>query len=71
MANDSQSDLLQPAQRKRGTDRRCNTLVSSPPFYTREGKILSERRSPIDRRANWIREFSLDSGDNGARKDET
>ncbi len=71
MANDSQSDLLQPAQRKRGADRRCNTLVSSPPFYTREGKILSERRSPIDRRANWIREFSLDSGDNGARKDET
>ncbi|HMT81765.1 MAG TPA: hypothetical protein PKD66_15455 [Azonexus sp.] len=58
-------------QRTRGADRRCNTLVSSPPFYTREGKILSERRSPIDRRANWIREFSLDSGDNGARKDET
>ena len=71
MANDSQFDLLQPAQRKRGADRRCNILVSSPPFYTREGKILSERRSPIDRRANWIREFSLDSGDNGARKDET
>ena len=64
MANTMQSDPPQPVPRKRGTDRRSNTLVSLPPFYSREGKILAERRSPMDRRANWIREFSLGAADN-------
>lgn len=70
MTNLMQSDPSQPAQRKRGNDRRCNTLVSLPPFYSREGKILTERRSPLDRRANWIREFSLDTADHGATNTE-
>lgn len=61
MKNKMEPEDTPPAQRKRGADRRSNTLVSLPPFYSREGKILEERRSPIDRRANWIREFSLDS----------
>jgi hypothetical protein len=70
MDDPNQSDP--PAgHRARGADRRSNTVVSSPPFESKEGTILTERRSPIDRRANWIREFSLDAADNGATKTES
>lgn len=71
MTTPMQSDFPQPSQRMRGADRRSNTLVSLPPFYTREGKILVERRSPIDRRANWIREFFLDVAEHALTKTKT
>lgn len=51
----------QPATyRVRGKDRRTRTSIEPPPFMTREGLIVVERRSPFDRRATWVREFSLD-----------
>ncbi len=71
MVDTTQGVAASPPQRTRGADRRGNKLVSSPPFYTREGKILTERRTPIDRRANWIREFSVDTIDNGSSKTNT
>jgi hypothetical protein len=46
---------------KRRTERRSTTRIAPPPYYTREGKVLTDRRSLTDRRATWIREFSLES----------
>lgn len=46
--------------RPRGPDRRVSTRISPPPYRTSEGAVLVDRRSQIDRRATWIREFSLD-----------
>ena len=69
--DDTKQSTPPPVHRTRGTDRRCNKTFSLPPFYSREGKILAERRSPIDRRANWIREFPLDAADNGPTKKES
>ena len=63
MVNLMQSTPSQSAQRTRGADRRCNKVLSLPPFYSRDGQIPVERRSPLDRRANWIREFFLDAAD--------
>jgi len=71
MANLMQSDPSLPIHRTRGADRRRNTVVSLPPFYGCEGKILAERRSPMDRRANWIREFSIDAADCSSPKMES
>ena len=31
-------------------------------FLTRSGLVTVERRSPFDRRACWVREFSVDIG---------
>jgi len=51
----------QPATyRVRGKDRRTSTGIEPPPFMTRDGLVERERRSPFDRRATWVREFSLD-----------
>jgi len=47
-------------QRRRADRRRC-TQISPPPYETSCGKVLTDRRSTIDRRASWIREFSLDA----------
>lgn len=46
--------------RERGRDRRSRTGIEPPPFMTREGLVEVERRSPFDRRATWLREFSID-----------
>lgn len=46
--------------RERGRDRRSRTRIEPPPFMTRNGWVKVERRSPFDRRATWLREFSLD-----------
>lgn len=51
-------DAARPGRR---TDRRLSTGITSPPYDTRDGMVLSDRRSPIDRRATWIREFSLEA----------
>jgi hypothetical protein len=48
--------------RERGKDRRSRTSVEPPPFMTRNGLVMVERRSPFDRRSSWVREFSLDIG---------
>lgn len=46
---------------KRGADRRVSTHISPPPYETRDGVVLTDRRSAIDRRASWIREYSLET----------
>ncbi len=55
-----QSKPLAPPLRERGRDRRTRNGVEPPPFMTREGLVEVERRSPFDRRANWLREFAID-----------
>ncbi len=55
------SDSPAPKQRARNGDRRNGSRVGPPPYYTREGKVLVDRRSHCDRRGTWIREFSLDA----------
>lgn len=42
----------------RGADRRRHTL-SPPPFQAAEGLVFLDRRSPVDRRATWIKPFGL------------
>lgn len=41
-------------------DRRACTQLMPPPFDTRVGVVAVERRSPLDRRAQWIRQYSLE-----------
>jgi hypothetical protein len=48
-----------PGHRPREMDRRVSKLIAPPPYETREGMVTFDRRSQIDRRANWIREFAL------------
>ncbi|MBS1139299.1 MAG: hypothetical protein H6R13_752 [Proteobacteria bacterium] len=64
-------NLNERALHSRGKDRRGVTRISPPPFYTREGKVLVERRSPCERRSNWIREFSLDTAGDGSTNTES
>ncbi len=47
------------AFRPRSTDRRASNLLSPPPYQTACGLVLQDRRSPIDRRASWIKDFVL------------
>ena len=63
MGNDTLNQHPERKLRPRGRDRRGVTRISPPPFYTREGMVLVERRSPCERRSTWIREFSLDTAD--------
>ena len=53
-------DKQQPSAgyRVRGRDRRIGT--GQPPFMTCDGLVDHDRRSPFDRRATWLREFSID-----------
>ena len=60
--NDHESNPQRPDYRERGCDRRSRTGIEPPPFMTRNGLVTVERRSPFDRRACWVREFSLDIG---------
>lgn len=46
--------------RLRGVDRRSRNGIEPPPFMTRAGLVAVERRSFFDRRASWVREFSID-----------
>lgn len=71
MGNEIQNEGPQRTLRSRGKDRRGVTRISPPPFYTREGKVLVERRSPCERRATWIREFSLDTAGDGSTNTES
>lgn len=47
----------------RGTERRLRTRMSPPPYRTTEGIVLLDRRSYIDRRSSWIRDFSIEPGE--------
>ena len=49
------------AHQQRRADRRVCKYVAPPPYETREGQVMNDRRSAIDRRASWIREFSLET----------
>lgn len=61
--NDKPQDHARPAgKRQRRQDRRVCKLIAPPPYNAREGIVTSDRRSQIDRRANWIREFTLGGG---------
>lgn len=44
----------------RGPDRRHCTTVNPPPYLTLAGLILRDRRSHLDRRAAWIKNFWID-----------
>ncbi|MBK7898124.1 MAG: hypothetical protein KA603_09585 [Azonexus sp.] len=48
---------------KRGTDRRSGKNVSAPPYSTREGLVLEDRRSHLERRACWVRSIAIDMDD--------
>lgn len=54
-----QEQAGEAAHRPREMDRRVSKLIAPPPYETSEGLVAIDRRSQIDRRANWIREFSL------------
>lgn len=57
----NQDQQQQPAgYRVRGRDRRTCSGVKQPPYMTRKGLVDYDRRSPFDRRATWLREFSID-----------
>ncbi|MBL8449340.1 MAG: hypothetical protein JNM32_05380 [Dechloromonas sp.] len=51
---------------KRGADRRSGKNVSAPPYSTREGLVMEDRRSHIERRSCWVRSFGIDIGDSRA-----
>lgn len=71
MEDDLQDKSDVPPLRPRGMDRRGTTHIGPPPFQTHEGLVVVERRSVIERRANWIHEFSLDTADSGSTNLET
>jgi|APLak6261666328_1056055.scaffolds.fasta_scaffold17836_2 hypothetical protein len=56
----SQDPLPMRNFRPRGPDRRASNRLSPPPYRTADGLVTVDRRSPVDRRACWIRDFILD-----------
>ena len=46
----------------RSGDRRACKQIQPPPYATAEGVVTVDRRSHVDRRAAWVREFSLELG---------
>ena len=46
----------------RAGDRRASKQIQPPPYCTAEGTVAVDRRSHVDRRAAWVREFSLELG---------
>ncbi|MBS1144047.1 MAG: hypothetical protein H6R14_1453 [Proteobacteria bacterium] len=46
---------------KRRAERRVCTRVTPPPYQTSAGVVMTDRRSSFDRRATWIREYSLET----------
>lgn len=51
---------------KRGTDRRSGRNVSAPPYSTRDGLVMEDRRSHLERRSCWVRSFAIDIDDTRA-----
>jgi hypothetical protein len=48
-------------KQQRQSERRVSTNIEPPPYETRDGEMSTDRRSTFDRRATWIREFSLET----------
>lgn len=60
MTQDHSSDRREsPDLQPRGADRRRQNLLSPPPYQAAEGLVFLDRRSPVDRRASWIKHFEL------------
>jgi hypothetical protein len=60
--NDKPQDYADGAgKRRRGPERRASKLMTPPPYETYNGIVTVDRRSAVDRRATWIREFSLET----------
>lgn len=51
--------------RTRSGDRRAPGKLAPPPYQTSAGLVHVDRRSPFDRRAEWLREYSLPADDQG------
>jgi hypothetical protein len=49
----------------RSGDRRVCRKIQPPPYQTVDGLVTGDRRSHLDRRASWLREFSLDLDSTG------
>lgn len=45
------------------TDRRRPQCLQPPPYYTAQGMVDSDRRSYLDRRSAWIRDYQFNSDD--------
>ena len=56
-----ENKMSDAAHQQRCAERRVNTHIKPPPYETRDGLVLIDRRSTFDRRASWIREFSLET----------
>ena len=66
MTQDQSPNRRAPAEfLPRGADRRRHEL-SPPPYHAAEGLVLHDRRSPVDRRATWIKPFRLFERNGGA-----
>lgn len=61
--NGSQEGSGQAKNRSRRDDRRCRSRVSPPPYPTSEGEVQTDRRSYLDRRSTWIRDFFIEHGE--------
>ena len=53
--------MPEAAHQQRRAERRTSKAVAPPPYETSNGMVLTDRRSSLDRRASWIREFSLET----------
>jgi len=63
MTKDGQKIGCQPqSNRPRGIERRVCTRLLPPPYLTKDGVVLMDRRTYLDRRAAWIRDFQIDQG---------
>lgn len=62
----SRDGLVGRPYRPRLAERRCRRGLQPLPYRTADGQIDSDRRSYLDRRAAWIRDYVIngDSDDN-------
>ena len=70
VGDDIRNEGAGPGLTTRGADRRGVTAISPPPFQTREGLVLVERRSCCEHRANWIHEFTMNTAGDGTTNTE-
>ncbi|MBU3698010.1 hypothetical protein [Dechloromonas sp.] len=49
---------VKPCQPRRAERRVCNEMTP-PPFAAAEGQVAEDRRTHVDRRAAWLREYTL------------
>lgn len=56
-------DRPTPPPLLRGEDRRGSDTLSAPPYATGDGLVTVDRRSHLERRSCWIRDFRLEVHD--------